>query len=81
VEVMNELTTQLQELEELCPRIEGPGVRIYNLLLGPLPSHARWADWLEEAAGQLEAAMARWCRANAELGAIGHMSPFFRIRH
>jgi hypothetical protein len=42
-------------------------VRIYNLLLGPSPGHAHWTNQLEEAVGRLEAAMARWCRANAKL--------------
>jgi hypothetical protein len=70
VEVMNELTTKFQELEELCSWINGPGVRICILLLVPLPGHARGADPLEEAAGQLEAAMARRCQANAELEAL-----------
>jgi hypothetical protein len=51
VEVMNELTAKFQELEELCSRLKGPGGRIYSLLLGPSPGHARWVDRLEEAAG------------------------------
>jgi hypothetical protein len=34
MEVMNELTAKFQKLEELCSRLEGPGTRIYSLLLG-----------------------------------------------
>jgi hypothetical protein len=41
VEVTNELVTKFQRREELCSWIEGPGVRIYDLLLGPPPSQAR----------------------------------------
>jgi hypothetical protein len=37
VAVMNELTTKLRGLEELCSWLEGPGVRIYSLLLKPQP--------------------------------------------
>jgi hypothetical protein len=70
VEIMNELTAKFQKLEELCSRLEGHGKRICRLLLGPPPSHACWADCLEEAAGRLEAAMAEQRRANAELEAL-----------
>jgi hypothetical protein len=58
VEVMNEVTANFQELEELWSLLRGPGARICILLLGPSPDQARWADRLEEAAGQLEVAMA-----------------------
>jgi hypothetical protein len=37
VDVMNELTTNFQRLEQLCSRLEGSGMRIYSLLLGPPP--------------------------------------------
>jgi hypothetical protein len=40
VEVMNELTTKFQKLEELCSPLEGPSTRICNLLLGPPPNQA-----------------------------------------
>jgi hypothetical protein len=41
--------------------LERPGMRICELLLGPPPSQARWADHLGEAAGRLEAELtARW---------------------
>jgi hypothetical protein len=70
VEIMNELIAKFQKLEELCSRLEGHGKRICRLLLGPPPSHACWADCLEEAAGRLKAAMAEQRRANAELEAL-----------
>jgi hypothetical protein len=41
VEVMNELATKFQELEKLCSRLKGLGVRICDLLLGPSPSQDR----------------------------------------
>jgi hypothetical protein len=47
VDVMNELTAKIQKLEELCSWLKGLGVRIYDLLLGPLPGQAQWADHLE----------------------------------
>jgi hypothetical protein len=40
VEVMNELTAKFQKLEELCLRLEGPGMRIYDLLFGLPPGQA-----------------------------------------
>jgi hypothetical protein len=67
VEVMNELTTKLQGMEELCLRLEGPGARIYSLLLGPPPGKVRWADHLEEAAERLEAVLAERRQVDAEL--------------
>jgi hypothetical protein len=51
--VMSELASQLQRLEELCPRLEGPGVRIYDQLLGLSPNQARWTNHLEEAARRI----------------------------
>jgi hypothetical protein len=41
VEVTNELVAEFHLWEELCLRLEGPGMRIYDLLLGPQPSQAR----------------------------------------
>jgi hypothetical protein len=46
VEVMNELVAKFQRWEELCSRLDGPGARICDMLLGPPPSQARWADRL-----------------------------------
>jgi hypothetical protein len=40
VEVMNDLVAKFQRWKELCSWLEGPGVRIYDLLLGPPPSQA-----------------------------------------
>jgi hypothetical protein len=40
VEVMNELVAKFQRQEELCSWLEGPGMRICDLLLGPPPSQA-----------------------------------------
>jgi hypothetical protein len=59
VEVMNELTANFQKLEQLFSQLEGPGMRIYSLLLGPPSGQARWADHLGEVAGRVEAAMAK----------------------
>jgi hypothetical protein len=54
----------------LCSRLEGPGTRIYDQLLGPSPGQAGWADRLEEAAARLEAMMVERGQADAELGAL-----------
>jgi hypothetical protein len=35
VEVAGELVAEFQRLEEWCSRLEQPGARIYDLLLGP----------------------------------------------
>jgi hypothetical protein len=51
VEIVDELVAQFQKLEELCSWLERPGVRICDLLLGPSPDQARWADRLDEAVG------------------------------
>jgi hypothetical protein len=48
---MNELVAKFWRQEELCLRLEGPGTRICDLLLGPAPSQARWANRLAKAAG------------------------------
>jgi hypothetical protein len=58
VEVMSELTAKFWRTEELCSQLEGPGMRICDLLLEPPPSQARWANYLEEAARRLEAELA-----------------------
>jgi hypothetical protein len=70
VEVMNELTTKFWRLNELCSWLEGPGVRICSLLLGPQSSQALWVDRLEEAVRRLEAELSRWCRVYDELEAL-----------
>jgi hypothetical protein len=70
MEAVNKLTLKLQQLEELCSWLKRSCARICNPLLGPLPDQSCWADRLEEAAGHLEAAMARWCHTNADLEAL-----------
>jgi hypothetical protein len=58
VEVVGELVGEFRRLEELCSRLERSSVRICDLLLGPPFGRARWADRLDEAAGQLGAELA-----------------------
>jgi hypothetical protein len=67
---MNELTTKFRRLEDLCSWLEGPGARIYSLLLELPLGQARWADYLDEAAGQLEAVLAERRQVDAELEAL-----------
>jgi hypothetical protein len=67
---MNELTTKFWRLEELCAWLEGLGVRIYSLLLGPPSSQARWADHLDEATGRLEVELAERRQVDTELEAL-----------
>jgi hypothetical protein len=55
VEITEELVAQYQRLEELCSRLERPGARIYDLLLGLPLNQAQWVDRLDEAARLLEA--------------------------
>jgi hypothetical protein len=40
VKVTNELVVKFRRWEELCSWLKGPGMRIYDLLLGPPPSQA-----------------------------------------
>jgi hypothetical protein len=70
VEVTNELVTKFWRLEELCSQLKGPGARICDLLLGPLPSQARWADHLDEATRWLEVELATRCQVDTELEAL-----------
>jgi hypothetical protein len=70
VEVMDELVAKFQRLEELCSRLEGPTVRICDLLLEPLPSQAQWPDRLGEATRRLEAELATQRQVEAELEAL-----------
>jgi hypothetical protein len=58
VEVVNELVTKFQRLEELCSRLKGPSMRIYALLIGLLASQSRWANHLDEAVRRLEVKIA-----------------------
>jgi hypothetical protein len=66
----NELVAKFWRWEELCSRLEGPSARICNLLLGPPPSQAWWADHLAEATGWLEAELATWWQVDTELGSL-----------
>jgi hypothetical protein len=52
VDIMGELVTEFQKLEEQTSRLERLVVRINDLLLGPPPGQARLADHLDEAARQ-----------------------------
>jgi hypothetical protein len=58
MEVVGELVTKFQKLEEWRSRLERPAVRIYDLLLGPPPNQALLANRLDEATGQLGAELA-----------------------
>jgi hypothetical protein len=75
---MNELTTKFWRLEELCSWLEGLGVRIYDLLLGPPSSQARWADQLDEATGRLEVELAERRQVDAELEALWLLLHLFK---
>jgi hypothetical protein len=70
VELMNELTMNFWRSEELCSQLEGPGMRIYGLLLGPPSSQDRWADRLDKAALQLYEELVEWLQVDAELEAL-----------
>jgi hypothetical protein len=50
VEVVGELATEFQKMEDRCSRLEQPAVRIYDLLLGPPTSRAQLVGHLDEAA-------------------------------
>jgi hypothetical protein len=70
VEVMDELVAEFWRLEELCLRLERPGMRICDLLLGSPLSQARWADHLDKAVGRLEAKLAARREVDVELEAM-----------
>jgi hypothetical protein len=70
VEIADELVAQFQKLEELCSRLEWPGVRICDLLLRPPPDQARWADRLDKATGRLEADLTTRRQVDDELEAL-----------
>jgi hypothetical protein len=70
VEVVGELVAKFLRLEELCSWLEWPGVRIWDLVLGPPFGRARWADRLDEAAGWPEAELAAQSEVDAELEAL-----------
>jgi hypothetical protein len=70
VEVMDELVAKLWRLEELCSRLEWPGVRICDLLLGPPLGQARWVDRLGKAVGRLGVELVARREVDAELEAL-----------
>jgi hypothetical protein len=67
---MNELVAQFWWLEEPCSWLKRPSARICDLLLGPPPNQARWADRLDEAVGRLEAELTAWRHVDADLEAL-----------
>jgi hypothetical protein len=70
VEVVGKLVAEFQRLEERCSRLEWPGVRIFDLLLGLPPSRTCLAEQLNEVVGQLGAELAvRW-EVDTELEAL-----------
>jgi hypothetical protein len=70
VEVVDELVAEFRKLEERRSRFEWPGMRIYDLLLGPPSGQARLADHLDKAARQLGAELDAWREADVELEAL-----------
>jgi hypothetical protein len=70
VEIMDEVVAQFQKLEELCLGRERPDTRICDLLQGPPPDQARWADRLDEAVRWLEAELTAWRWVDTELEAL-----------
>jgi hypothetical protein len=69
-EVTNELVSEFQRREELSSRLEGPSVRIRDLLLRSPASRAQWADRLTEATGLLEAELTARQQVDTELVAL-----------
>jgi hypothetical protein len=76
VEVVKQLVAKFQRMEELCLRLEGPGMWICALLNGPPAGQARWADHLDEATGRLEAEMAKHHQVVTELEALWTSAAF-----
>jgi hypothetical protein len=67
---LDKQVTEFRKQEERRSRLEKPGVRLCDLILGSPFSQARLADRLEEAAGQLEVEHAARWEADAELEAL-----------
>jgi hypothetical protein len=55
VEIVDELIAEFWRQEERRSRLERPGMRVCNLILGPPSGRAQLADWLEEAVERLGA--------------------------
>jgi hypothetical protein len=70
VEITDEQVAQFRKLEELCSQLEWPSMRIYDLLIGPPPDPARWADCLDKATRRLEAKLIAWRQLNTKLDAL-----------
>jgi hypothetical protein len=67
VDVLGELATEFQKMEEWWSRLEQPAMRIYDLLLGTPPGRARLADHLDKAAEHLWVELAAQREVDAEL--------------
>jgi hypothetical protein len=78
VEVVGKLVAEFWKLEDQRLWLERPGVRIYILLLGPLPSWARLADHLAEATRQLGAELATWWEVDAEREVLQTLAAWIR---
>jgi hypothetical protein len=70
VEVMHELATEFQKMEDRRSWLERPTERICVLLLGPRTGQARLADHLDEDAGELRVELALGREVDAELEAL-----------
>jgi hypothetical protein len=70
MEVVGELVTEFQKMEERCSRLERHAMRICDLLLGPPPGRARLADHLDKAARQLRVELAARWEVDVELEAL-----------
>jgi hypothetical protein len=70
VDVVGEVVAKFWKLEERRLRLECPGARIRDLLLGPPPIWARLANHLDEAIGQLGAELALQREVDGELEAL-----------
>jgi hypothetical protein len=70
VGVVNELATKFQKQEERHLRLERPGMRVYELILGPPSNRARLADRLEEVTGWLGVEQVARQEVDAEVEAL-----------
>jgi hypothetical protein len=70
VELMDKVVAQFRKLEELCSQLEQPSASICDLLLGPPPDQARWADRLDEAIRRLEVELTTRWQVDAKLEAL-----------
>jgi hypothetical protein len=75
---VDELVAKFRKLEERCSWLERPGVRIYDLLLGPPSDRAHLANCLDDAAGQLGVELAAWREVDADLEALRTLATWVR---